>query len=415
MDEDVAIKVEGVYKNFRLPHQREDSIKRHLLNSLRHRNRGFVTQSALQDINFEVKKGEFFGILGRNGSGKSTLLKIISDIYQPTKGRVQRRGKLVAFIELGVGFNPELTGRENVYLNGALLGFSRKEIDDMYEDIVEFSELSDFMEQKLKNYSSGMTVRLAFSVAIRAKADILILDEVLAVGDAAFQRKCFDYFDEIKQNGTTVVFVSHSMDSVRKYCDKALLIEDSRIVGIGDSEKIATLYSKLFVKQDDNKKNKSKKLSPSGEERWGDGLATWHNVTAEPQYVDNPDEPTQILITAQGKASADIEHPIFGFSIKDNRFRQLVGTNTERIQVKMKPIRKGESFSVNWLVPNVLNSDRYHVDCTIAHDQADQVSDRWPEATDFVIERLSNNPYPLFLSDIAFESSLRKGRHEKDN
>ena len=164
----------------------------------------------LKDISFEVRQGDFFGIVGRNGSGKSTLLKIISQIYVPEKGSVSVKGKLVPFIELGVGFNPELTGRENVYLNGALLGFTREEIDAMYDDIVEFAELEDFMDQKLKNYSSGMQVRLAFSVAIKAQGDILVLDEVLAVGDEAFQRKCDNFFAQMQKGPTkTIILVTH--------------------------------------------------------------------------------------------------------------------------------------------------------------------------------------------------------------
>ncbi len=185
--------------------------------------------TALNDINFEIKKGEFFGIVGRNGSGKSTLLKIIAGVYTPTTGAVSINGKLTPFIELGVGFNPELSGRDNVFLNGALLGFTRKQMEEMYDDIVEFAELKDFMDVKLKNYSSGMQVRLAFSVAIRSESDILLIDEVLAVGDAAFQQKCFDYFEEIKDRHRTVVFVSHDMNAVRRFCSKAIYIENSII------------------------------------------------------------------------------------------------------------------------------------------------------------------------------------------
>ena len=192
-----------------------------------------------------TKKGEFLGIVGRNGSGKSTLLKVLSGIYVPEKGDVEVYGTLVPFIELGVGFNPELTGRENIYLNGALLGFSNAEVDEMYDEIVEFAELKDFMDQKLKNYSSGMQVRLAFSIAIRARGDILILDEVLAVGDAAFQQKCNDYFASLHGN-QTVVLVTHSMDNVRKFCDRAILIEDGKIKCEGDPEKVADEYMSLW-------------------------------------------------------------------------------------------------------------------------------------------------------------------------
>jgi len=195
--DDFAIRVEKVSKIFRLPHEKNSSIKSTVVNFYK-RKKGYELQKALENVNFEIKKGEFFGIVGRNGSGKSTLLKLLAGIYTPTKGQVHVRGTLTPFIELGVGFNPELTGRENVYLNGALLGFSRKEMQAMYQDIVDFAEIERFMDQKLKNYSSGMQVRLAFSIAIRAQSDILLIDEVLAVGDAAFQQKCFDYFEELK-------------------------------------------------------------------------------------------------------------------------------------------------------------------------------------------------------------------------
>src|SRR5574337_1137511 len=198
-DNNIAVKIDHVSKSFRLPTESSSSLRTTLVNRLKG-IKGYTEQHVLKDISFDVEKGDFFGIVGRNGSGKSTLLKIISQIYVPEKGHVDVNGKLVSFIELGVGFNPELTGRENVYLNGALLGFSTEEINEMYDDIVEFAELSEFMNQKLKNYSSGMQVRLAFSVAIQAKSDILVLDEVLAVGDEAFQRKSQEFFEEIRQD-----------------------------------------------------------------------------------------------------------------------------------------------------------------------------------------------------------------------
>ena len=199
----------------------------------------------LDNVSFQVEEGDFFGIVGRNGSGKSTLLKIISKIYEPEKGRVTVDGKLVPFIELGVGFNPELTGRENVFMNGALLGFSRDEVTAMYDDIVSFAELHDFMDQKLKNYSSGMQVRLAFSIAIKAKGDILILDEVLAVGDEAFQRKCFDYFAQLKREHKTVILVTHSMEQVQRFCNKAMLIDKGHKMEVGTPLEISQIYKQL--------------------------------------------------------------------------------------------------------------------------------------------------------------------------
>ncbi len=197
---------------------------------------------ALKDVSFEIKKGDFFGIVGRNGSGKSTLLKMIAGIYSATKGEIHVDGKIVPFIELGVGFNMDLSGRDNVFLNGALLGFNRKEMTAMYNEIVAFAELEEHMDVKLKNFSSGMQVRLAFSIAIRAKSDILLIDEVLAVGDAAFQQKCFNYFEDLKREHKTVVFVTHGMDSVRRFCNKAVYIDNGKLTHVGTPAEIADVY-----------------------------------------------------------------------------------------------------------------------------------------------------------------------------
>lgn len=259
---EVALSVEHVSKSFRLPTEQATGLKQAFINWTKG-IKGYKEQKVLKDISFEVHKGDFFGIVGRNGSGKSTLLKLISGIYVPDEGNIRYQGKLVPFIELGVGFNPELTGRENVYLNGALLGFTREEIDAMYDDIVDFAELGEFMDQKLKNYSSGMQVRLAFSVAIKAQGDILVLDEVLAVGDEAFQRKCDTFFANIKKDPTkTVILVTHDMSAVKKYCNKAILIKDGNIIVSGDKDEVADKYSleNLQVEQSkpDNRKQNDK-------------------------------------------------------------------------------------------------------------------------------------------------------------
>ena len=241
---DIALKVNAVSKTFRLPHEKGDSIKGAFV-SLFNQKRSYETQQVLNDVSFEVNKGDFFGIVGRNGSGKSTLLKMLAGIYKPTSGSISINGKLTPFIELGVGFNPELTGRENVFLNGALLGFNRKEMQAMYQDIVEFAELERFMDQKLKNYSSGMQVRLAFSIAIKAKNEILIFDEVLAVGDEAFQQKCIDVFEKYKADKQTVILVTHDMDTVKKFCNKAILINKGKIIESGNPRRVADIYSQL--------------------------------------------------------------------------------------------------------------------------------------------------------------------------
>ena len=239
--------INNLTKSFKIPLEASSGIKQKLINTLKGR-KGYRIFTPLKDIDFTINEGDFFGIVGRNGSGKSTLLKTIAGIYTPNSGSVEVGGSLVPFIELGVGFNPELTGRENVFLNGALLGFSHDEMEAMYDKIVDFAELGDFMEERLKNYSSGMQVRLAFSIAIRAHADILLLDEVLAVGDEAFQKKCYAYFDKLKREKRTVILVTHDMSAVERFCNKAVFIEDGKVKMIGKPYRIAAAYSRSNIK-----------------------------------------------------------------------------------------------------------------------------------------------------------------------
>jgi ABC-2 type transport system ATP-binding protein len=403
--DDTAISVKNVSKNFLLPHERTTSVKSGFTGVLSRRNRKLERQQALSGIDFDVKEGEFFGIVGRNGSGKSTLLKIIAGIYQPTDGQVVVRGKLVPFIELGVGFNPELTGRENIYLNGALLGFSKKEIDNLYDSIVAFAELERFMDQKLKNYSSGMQVRLAFSMAIRSEADVLLVDEVLAVGDADFQRKCFSYFRTLKRDKKTVIFVSHDMSAIQQYCDRVILIDNSRLVSEGAPAIIASKYNRLFIEQEPKRKQPTTKVGPSGEERWGDGTATFKKVEASV----SSDKKT-IVIVATCHANEDIEYPIFGFSIKNQLLQQLIGTNTVRKHINLEPMIKGQTVTIRWEIPNILNEGEHYIDCTIAHEDPTTVGDRWPDAATLIIRRDENNPYIVYSPEITFtEERTHKG------
>lgn len=251
---EVAIEISNIHKEFILPQSKNSTFKQTVVNIVKKNNK--VTQKVLDGISFEINKGDFFGIVGRNGCGKSTLLKLIAGVYTPTEGHIEITGGLTPFIELGVGFNPELSGRDNVYLNGALLGYNRKQMDLMYDEIVDFAELAPFMDQKLKNYSSGMQVRLAFSIAVKAKNEILIFDEVLAVGDEAFQKKCIDVFEKYKASGQTVVLVTHAMETVKKFCNRAALISDGKVIKIGNPVEVADKYSELNQLEIDNHINK---------------------------------------------------------------------------------------------------------------------------------------------------------------
>jgi len=266
MEKDIAISVKNISKTFKIPHEKVSSLRGAAISAFS-RNKGFEEFKALDDVSFEVKKGEFFGIIGRNGSGKSTLLKILAGIYQTDKGSVKIDGRISPFLELGIGFNPELSGRDNVYLNATVLGLTKKEIDKKFESIVKFSELERFIDQKLKNYSSGMQVRLAFSVSIHANREILLMDEVLAVGDANFQSKCLREFAKYKEMGKTVILVTHDISTVQRYCDRAMLLRNGKIVKIGKAEDVGSEYThenmsdeeKRFIEEEEQKINEAEK------------------------------------------------------------------------------------------------------------------------------------------------------------
>jgi ABC-type polysaccharide/polyol phosphate transport system ATPase subunit len=237
----LAVEAIGISKTFSLPHEQRSTVKEHFLHPFRKTT--YEQQHAVVDVSFEVRPGEMFGIIGLNGSGKSTLLKIIAGIYRQDAGIVRMNGVVSPFIELGGGFNPELSGRDNVRINSTLLGLSRKELDERFDAILEFAELERFVDQKLKNYSSGMYVRLAYSIAIQVQFDILLLDEVLAVGDQEFQEKCFDSFRTMRAEGKTVILVTHDLKSVGDFCDRALLLENGQMKAIGPADEVIAKYA----------------------------------------------------------------------------------------------------------------------------------------------------------------------------
>ena len=358
--DDIAIKAENISKSFKLPHEKYSSLKSLFVNFYR-RKKTYEMQHALKNISFEIKKGEFFGIVGRNGSGKSTLLKLLAGIYTPTKGEVHVRGKLTPFIELGVGFNPELTGRENVFLNGALLGFNRKEVHAMYRDIVDFAELDKFMDQKLKNYSSGMQVRLAFSIAIRAKSDILLIDEVLAVGDASFQKKCIKVFEELKRAGKTIVFVSHSMSSVKDFCDRVLVLNEGEVIFDGNTAKAVDIYNKINIDKDIEL---SENYNMKKTEHLGSGAAR----IVKYEFLDKEGNKTRGLETGKEfsikiniEYKSDIKNPAVGVMFKKNPQENLYGINNFYEKVNFGAKSPGDRSVVTMTDKMPLNPGDYFI------------------------------------------------------
>jgi ABC-2 type transport system ATP-binding protein len=406
MSDDIAIKIQNVDKTFRLPHEKKSSVKSIFTSIGKRGGSSYELQQALKDISLEVKKGEFFGIVGRNGSGKSTLLKIIAGIYRPNSGSVKVSGRLVPFIELGVGFNPELTGRENVYLNGALMGFSSNEVDRKYDAIVDFAELERFMDQKLKNYSSGMQVRLAFSVAtILAESDILLIDEVLAVGDADFQRKCFEYFKKLKKEKKTVIFVSHDMAAVREYCDNAVLIDKSKIIFKGTAQEASKEYTKLFLPhiykaQRDEERAKKHAAAQKGSDdlgKWGAGGVDMNDAVSKKGVYETSDKMVTISYTVTALNGFEDEI-IPGITIKDERGQPVCGTNSN-ILAPQKKIHIGktgkETLTFTWEVPNIFNQGKYTVDPAVLSGTTTDTLQWWDEAISFRVVNEFSAPYPV--------------------
>ena len=363
-EDDIAVEVNNLSKDFALPHERKNTLREYVVHFSKPT---FEMQHALKDISFQIKRGEFFGIVGRNGSGKSTLLKIIASIYKPTKGGVVVNGTLTPFIELGIGFNAELSGRDNVFLNGAILGLTRKEVMAKYDSIVEFSELERFMDQKLKNYSSGMQVRLAFSIAMQAHNDILLIDEVLAVGDERFQRKSLDIFEQIKkEKSKTVIFVSHDMQTVQQFCDRALVIHDSQIKYIGSAERAALEYKKL------NFPESVEVVSEQDERSKGSNQINITNIKIE----DRTDKNERIIpagekfsIRIHYDAKQDVNDLVFGIAIKSKQGESIYGPNTKESDLSIS-LKKGKGSITLVVEDNIFSPGIYDIEAGIFNDNS---------------------------------------------
>lgn len=357
-----AIRAEGLSKVFRIPRHRATTLKERALHPLR--RIPFEEMRAVDDVSFDVRAGEFFGIIGRNGSGKSTLLKLISGIYRTDTGTIAVNGRLSPFIELGVGFNPELAARDNVIVNANLMGISRRAALARFDDIIEFAELEEFVDLKLKNYSSGMQVRLAFSTAIQVDAEILVLDEVLAVGDTSFQEKCFDLFRQHKREGKTIVLVTHDLAAVDQFCDRALLMQDGKAIFAGQPDRVVRAYQETLGEQSES--------GPNFEEldRWGDRSAevvdAWFETgTGEAAARFGPEE--SIVLRFDVLFHRAMDEPIFGVVVRNDDDVPVFVTNTERRDLETGSFQQGERAEISVQFDNRLGEGRYFASPAVAH------------------------------------------------
>jgi ABC-type polysaccharide/polyol phosphate transport system ATPase subunit len=377
-----ALAAQGVHKRFKIPEERSHTLKERALHPLRRSRHDELY--ALKDISFAVPPGEFFGIVGRNGSGKSTLLKCLAGIYRADEGQIWCNGRMSTFIELGVGFNPDLAAYENVALNGIMLGLSPKEARARYQRVIEFAELEEFQDLKLKNYSSGMHVRLAFSVAIQVDADILLIDEVLAVGDAAFQQKCFDVFNRMREEGRTIVFVTHDMSAVTRFCHRALLIERGAVVDIGDPRDIADRYLEIAFGRAAGYEDEG-----VGTSRMGDGAARVSDVwlgddPTERRSVAPQSEP--LTLKALVTFHTDVRDPAVSMALLNDQRQQVVVATTAREQEESGEFHTGEHALFSFSFHNMLAPGRYHPVLTITHrGEGLEVMDRFAGGLSFVV------------------------------
>jgi ABC-type polysaccharide/polyol phosphate transport system ATPase subunit len=365
-DRDPPIVVDGVSKTFRVPEERSHTLKERALHPLRRSGQDAFT--ALRDVSFAIERGEFFGIVGRNGSGKSTLLKCLAGIYAVDRGRIWCRGRMSPFIELGVGFNPDLAALDNVVMNGIMLGLTPKQARDRYEQVIEFAELEEFQDLKLKNYSSGMHVRLAFSVAIQVDADILLIDEVLAVGDAAFQQKCFDVFNRLRDEGRTIVFVTHDMGSVNRFCHRALLLERGDMVAIGEPQEVADHYLAL------NFDREGSASAPDGEERLAAEWAGSHEARIIEAWTEDALGKRQnaclqgerVRIKVAVSFESPLEDPAFSVEIEDEWGTRMFVATTAVENERSGRFEAGEQVVFCVEFENRLSPGKYYPTVNVA-------------------------------------------------
>ncbi|MCI9589157.1 MAG: ABC transporter ATP-binding protein [Lachnospiraceae bacterium] len=389
LESKLAIKVENITKIYKLYDKPIDRLKESLSPGKKEYHKDFY---ALNELSFHVEKGQTVGIIGTNGSGKSTILKIITGVLTPTTGQVEVNGKISALLELGAGFNMDYTGIENIYMNGTMMGYSKKEMDEKLQDILEFAEIGDFVYQPVKTYSSGMFVRLAFALAINVEPEILIVDEALSVGDVFFQSKCYRRMEEIRQRGTTILMVTHDMGSIIKYCDKVVLLNKGNFVAEGSAGHMVDLYKKILAGQmesldaelaaekDGSAGNssrtdlemtdfsadaslmKTKLTINANRTEYGDGRAEIYDLG----LFDGRGNLTNLLIKGEMftireciRFHADIEAPIFTYTIKDKKGTDLTGTNTMFEGADIRPVKSGDEYQVEFTQKMTLQGGEY--------------------------------------------------------
>jgi ABC-type polysaccharide/polyol phosphate transport system ATPase subunit len=383
-----ALAAQGVHKHFRIPEERSHTLKERALHPLRRSRHEQL--HALRDISFAVEPGEFFGIVGRNGSGKSTLLKCLAGIYRTDAGRIWCNGRMSTFIELGVGFNPDLAAYDNVALNGIMLGLSPREARARYQRVIEFAELEEFQDLKLKNYSSGMHVRLAFSVAIQVDADILLIDEVLAVGDAAFQQKCFDVFNRMREEGRTIVFVTHDMGAVTRFCHRAMLLERGEMVAMGDPRDVADRYLEIAFGREVGYEDPD-----VGTARMGDGTARvselWLGDDREERRAVAPQsEPLTVKVLV--KFNAEVVDPAVSLALLNEQRQPVVVATTAEVQEQTGGFHADEWVVFGFSFHNMLAPGRYHPVVTITHrGEGLDVIDRFAGGLSFVVSGMTTS------------------------
>jgi ABC-2 type transport system ATP-binding protein len=361
----VVIEARGVQKTFRIPEHRVDSFKEravHPLTRIEHRE-----LHALHNVSFDIHRGEFFGIVGRNGSGKSTLLKILASIYRADAGRVRMAGRVAPFIELGVGFNPELTARENGVLNGVLMGLTRREARRRLGAVIDFAELEDFIDLKLKNYSSGMMVRFAFAIMVQADADIMLIDEVLAVGDAAFAQKCMDVFHERRASGRTIVLVTHDMGTVQSMCHRAMLLDGGEIKHIGDPDETALRYYRLNFAAPKRHADGDDDRQPMIDFNAKVLEATLRDGSG--QVIENIEQGEALAIDVVIVAARNLDGPVFAFHVRNEDGVVVFGFTTSLSE----RVPAGGRVRLTGGIENRLVPGRYYLDCWVRQNEDQSV------------------------------------------